>query len=92
MVLSKLFWPEMKSDAFQLHKALQGGFEGYARQYQKVRSLRTVFALPALGSVDVELAFRISKITLSVSPLHATLVFHFSEKGFLCLQFYFYCL
>lgn len=80
-VLSKMYWPRLKEDTFNVPPPVQEVQEAYAAQFEKINSKRKLVWLPAEGYVDVELELesRILRIE-GVKPAFATVIYAFSSE------------
>lgn len=58
----------------------------YEREYELLKPARKLYWEKHLGTVDLDLAFGEQVLSFSVSPVHATIIMHFEDRGTLtCL-------
>ena len=55
----------------------------YRAGYEALKGMRTLNWKSHLGLVDVEIELEDRTLNLTVSPIHATAIWHFQEKGIL---------
>ena len=60
----------------------------YTKGYEALKGMRTLQWKPHLGLVDLDIELEDRTLSLSVTPVQATAIIHFQEKGkklaFLC--------
>ena len=49
--------------------------------FQLLKGMRTLNWKTNLGLVNLEIELKDRKLSLSVSPIHATIIMHFQDKG-----------
>jgi anaphase-promoting complex subunit 2 len=80
VIVSKHFWPKLNMEAFTLHPKIQEYCAEYEKVYEKSKASRKLCWLTTCGVIDIE--FKITEPhNVSVSPPHATVLFHFLEKS-----------
>ncbi|ELT87319.1 hypothetical protein CAPTEDRAFT_150069 [Capitella teleta] len=81
MVLSAQFWPAFREGKIQLPEQMQGALDNYTRSFETLKGNRTLDWKSHLGLVQVELELKDGKtLQLSVTPVHAAIIWHFQEK------------
>lgn len=81
-VVSEHFWPSLQdNEGVILHPVAAELLEQYNQTYSIMKKPRELKWREQLGLVDLELEFENgSNSTFKVSPLHATLILHFSNE------------
>ena len=80
LILSVQFWPQLKEEKLELPNCMKTAMEEYCKAFEKVKVNRSLTWRPNLGLVDLEIELKGRNYLLQVSPLHATLIWHFQEK------------
>ncbi|XP_077986811.1 anaphase-promoting complex subunit 2-like [Glandiceps talaboti] len=80
MILSAQFWPSFREEKLELPQSIKDGMENYTKEYETLKGMRTLNWKPHLGLVNLDVELKDRKLTLSVSPIHATIIMHFQEK------------
>jgi anaphase-promoting complex subunit 2 len=78
-VLSSYFWPELRDDAFKLPAPIAELQAQYAKGFEAQHNMMRLQWLPALGRATVELEFEDRKVTESVPPWVASVIYAFEE-------------
>lgn len=76
-ILSKLCWPQMKSEDFLLPSAIESQLSLYGTGFSKLKQRRKLNWLRSLGNVDVELELEDRTIALTVAPEMASFIHSF---------------
>ncbi|KAJ3093051.1 Anaphase-promoting complex subunit 2 [Quaeritorhiza haematococci] len=85
LVLSKLFWPNIRTESFSVHPEVEWAMEHYAEQFEAVKAARKLQFIPNAGTVQLSLELQDRTLELSVPPMHATVIMHFQEHESLSL-------
>ncbi|XP_070531907.1 anaphase-promoting complex subunit 2-like [Ptychodera flava] len=80
MILSAQFWPSFREEKLELPQSIKDAMEKYTKEYETLKGMRTLNWKPHLGLVSLEVELKDRKLSLSVSPIHATIIMHFQEK------------
>jgi anaphase-promoting complex subunit 2 len=81
-ILSSFFWPSLRDDTFAVPEPIAALQEQYAKAFSSLKAMRKLEWLPALGRVDVELELEDRRITETVPPWVASVIYAFnSEDG-----------
>ncbi|GIY73163.1 anaphase-promoting complex subunit 2 [Caerostris darwini] len=80
MILSAQFWPTFKEEKFKLPEYMWQNLEKYTKAYETIKGNRSLTWKAHLGLVDVEIELKEKTLNMSVSPIHATILWHFQEK------------
>ncbi|KAL1920658.1 uncharacterized protein VTP21DRAFT_1035 [Calcarisporiella thermophila] len=80
MVLSRLFWPNFRSEELQLPSSIQRWMDAYANSFQRLKAARKIAWLNHLGTVELELELEDRTLDFRVSPAHAALIYLFQER------------
>lgn len=81
IVISAQFWPAFKDEKLALPPPVQASLERYTRAFEAIKGNRTLQWRPNLGQVTLEVDTGSRTLQLTVSPMHATLIYHFQEKA-----------
>lgn len=81
LILSSQFWPSFKNDTIELPDELKKVFDCFTKSYEAYKGNRTLFWRPFIGRVEVEIEVGSKKLNLSVSPIHAVIIYEFQKKG-----------
>lgn len=88
-IVSHIFWPALQNEQFKHHPRLQAGLDEFAAEYARLKNPRRLVWLNQLGTVNLELdviedqpdgTTGVETKHFSVSPLLATLIYHFEDK------------
>ncbi|CAN0290399.1 unnamed protein product, partial [Discosporangium mesarthrocarpum] len=74
------FWPPLLGDDMRLHPAMSKTMDEFSEAYSVIKNPRLLVWKKQLGVVQLTLSFENVERSFSVSPLHATLIMHFSDK------------
>lgn len=80
IVVSAQFWPTFKDEKLVLPAPVQASLDRYTRAFETIKGNRTLQWRPNLGQVVLEIDTGTRTLQLTVSPMHATLIYHFQEK------------
>lgn len=80
MILSAQFWPSFKEEKLILPEYIWKHLKNYTTAFEALKGNRTLVWKPHLGNVDLEIELKERTLQLSVSPVHATILWHFQEK------------
>lgn len=81
LILSSQFWPSFKNDTIELPEELKKVFDCFTKSYEAYKGNRTLFWRPFIGRVELEIEVGSKKLNLSVSPIHAVIIYEFQKKG-----------
>jgi anaphase-promoting complex subunit 2 len=80
-VVSGLFWPAFKNETVALPEPVQRKLDAYCKEFETQKPSQKLYIKEHLGQVDLELEFLDGRVLdYSVSPLLATIIFHFQEQ------------
>ncbi|CAG2054169.1 unnamed protein product [Timema podura] len=77
LILSAQFWPAFKEETLELPQIVKDHFQIYTEAFEMLKGNRTLNWKPHLGFVTIDIELKDRKISLSVSPIHATIIWHF---------------
>uniref|UniRef100_A0A1B6GF83 Anaphase-promoting complex subunit 2 n=3 Tax=Cuerna arida TaxID=1464854 RepID=A0A1B6GF83_9HEMI len=81
MILSAQFWPPFKEETkLELPEIAKEQFDIYTKAFETLKGNRTLSWKPHLGSVSLEIELKDRTLQLTVSPIHATIIWHFQDK------------
>ncbi|KAK3727174.1 hypothetical protein QZH41_015192, partial [Actinostola sp. cb2023] len=80
MILSAVFWPTFREEKLQIPDEVKESMDEYRSGYEALKGMRTLNWKSHLGLVDVEIELEDRTLNLTVSPMHATAIWHFQEK------------
>jgi len=80
IILSGQFWPQFKAETLELPVEVQESLEVYTKAFQTLKGNRTLQWKNHLGFANIDLEIGEKKINLTVSPIHAAIVYKFQEK------------
>lgn len=78
-ILSKLCWPQLKSEEFLLPSAIESQLSLYGTGFSKLKQRRKLKWLRSLGNVDVELELEDRTVALTVAPEMASFIHAFHD-------------
>ena len=78
-VLSRLFWPTMSEQTFELPPEIEGQQLAFESSFEKYKSSRNLTWVPSLGSVDIELELEDRTVRESVLPYQASVIYAFQQ-------------
>lgn len=81
MILSAQFWPHFNKETLELPEFVQEHLNTYTKAFETLKGNRTLCWKPQLGSVNLDIEIKDRKINLTVSPIHATIIWHFQSKN-----------
>ncbi|GFS60495.1 anaphase-promoting complex subunit 2 [Trichonephila inaurata madagascariensis] len=81
MILSAQFWPSFKEEKLKLPEYIWQNLKKYTTAFEALKGNRSLTWKSHLGSVDLEIELKGRILNLSVSPVHATILWHFQEKS-----------
>ncbi|XP_035222589.1 anaphase-promoting complex subunit 2-like [Stegodyphus dumicola] len=81
MILSAQFWPSFKEEKLRLPEHIWQNLKKYTTEFEALKGNRTLVWKPHLGTVDLEIELKGKTLNVSVSPVHATILWHFQEKS-----------
>ncbi|KAJ4430988.1 hypothetical protein ANN_19581, partial [Periplaneta americana] len=81
MILSAQFWPPFKEETLELPSFVKEHLQIYTKAFETLKGNRTLCWKPHLGSVNLDIELKDRKINLTVSPIHATIIWHFQTKN-----------
>lgn len=81
IILSKQFWPVFKDEKLQLHEKITEQLERFTKGFETLKGNRTLTWMSHLGLVDIEIELPDRQLSLSVTPVHATIIMHFQDKS-----------
>jgi anaphase-promoting complex subunit 2 len=81
MILSAQFWPPFKEETLELPSVVKEHLQIYTKAFETLKGNRTLNWKPHLGSVNIDIELKDRKINLTVSPIHATIIWHFQTKN-----------
>ena len=90
MILSAQFWPSFKEEKLRLPEYIWKHLKNYTTAFEALKGNRTLVWKPHLGNVDLEIELKERTLQLSVSPVHATILWHFQDKREFIVSFVFY--
>ena len=79
LILSAQFWPRFKNETLELPPVINDALEVYTKAFQKLKGNRTLVWKPHLGFTNIDLELGDKKVNLTVSPIHAAIIFLFQE-------------
>lgn len=91
LILSSQFWPAFKNETLELPPELKSVFDKYTKSYETYKGNRTLCWRHVTGRVDLEVEIGNKTLNLSVSPIHAVILYEFQEqsKQTICFPFEF---
>ncbi|CAG8816728.1 12299_t:CDS:2, partial [Racocetra persica] len=79
-IISKLFWPILKNEEFNVPKPISENMQKYENAFQILKPRRELKWLSSLGKVHVELELQDRTLEFEVAPIYATIIYHFQEQ------------
>ncbi|KPI45558.1 Anaphase-promoting complex subunit 2 [Cyphellophora attinorum] len=79
-ILSRLFWPAMSEQAFEMAPEISGRQMMYENGFEKYKSSRKLTWVQSLGQVEVELQLEDRVVRESVLPYQATVIYAFQDR------------
>ena len=80
-ILSRLFWPPFRSQNLKLPSELQNILDTYTAQYKVFKQSRSLEWYPTLGRLNMTIELADRTLQLEVTPLQATLLYHFQKQS-----------
>jgi len=81
LILSAQFWPQFKAESLQLPQEVTDSLDVYTKAFQTLKGNRTLVWKPHLGFANIDLEIGDKKINLTVSPIHAAIIYKFQEAA-----------
>lgn len=81
IIVSAQFWPQFKTETLELPENITKGLEAYTKAFEAVKGNRTLVWKPHLGNTNIDLEIGDKKINLTVSPIHAAIIYQFQVKA-----------
>lgn len=81
VVISAQFWPPLTEEKLVLPPSVQKSLDNYTKAFETIKGNRTLQWKPHLGQVELEIEIGNKLLNFSVSPIHATIIYHFQEKA-----------
>lgn len=81
LILSSQFWPAFKNETLELPPELKSVFDKYTKSYETYKGNRTLVWRPVTGRVDLEIEIGNKTLNLSVSPIHAVILYQFQAQS-----------
>ncbi|KAJ3342591.1 anaphase-promoting complex subunit 2 [Entophlyctis luteolus] len=79
LIISRLFWPELKSEPVKPSRIILEYLKPFDETYAQLKSMRTIRHMLDYGSVDLELEFADRTVSFSVTPAQASLIGFFDS-------------
>ncbi|KAJ3380217.1 anaphase-promoting complex subunit 2 [Entophlyctis sp. JEL0112] len=79
LIISRLFWPELKSEPVKPSRIILEYLKPFDETYAQLKSMRTLRHMLDYGSVDLELEFADRTVSFSVTPAQASLIGFFDS-------------
>ncbi|XP_072176276.1 anaphase-promoting complex subunit 2-like [Diadema setosum] len=80
MILSAQFWPNLKEEKLEVPEEIKTCMEQYTKSYEVLKGMRTLNWKTNLGQVSLDIELRDRTLSLTVSPIQATILMHFQDK------------
>lgn len=80
LILSSQFWPAFKNDTLELPDDIQDVFKKFTDAYQVYKGNRTLVFRPFIGRVEIEIEIGNRTLNMTVSPVHAVIIYSFQEQ------------
>ena len=82
IILSAQFWPQFTAmEKLQLPEVVTKSLERYTKAFEAMKGNRTLVWKTHLGFANIDLEIGKEKKNLTVSPVHAAIIYHFQEKA-----------
>merc|ERR1719357_1737200 len=81
LILSAQFWPQFKNESLELPHEVSEALDVYTKAFQTLKGNRTLVWKPHLGFANVDIEIGDKKINLTVSPIHAAIIYKFQEAA-----------
>ncbi|EGD78910.1 hypothetical protein PTSG_01885 [Salpingoeca rosetta] len=80
-VLSRLFWPGLKTDNLDLPKDLETHLQYYMQKFKGQTQMQTLEFRPTMGTVDLTVELETRTLELRVPPVAAAALLKFEEQS-----------
>lgn len=80
MIVSAQFWPAFKEEKLELYHTITEQMNAYTKAFETLKGSRTLYWKNHLGAVDIEIELENRTMSLSVTPVQATIIMHFQDK------------
>ncbi|CAB3385376.1 Hypothetical predicted protein [Cloeon dipterum] len=80
IILSAQFWPPFKEENLEVPPIVKEHLDDYTKAFEALKGNRTLSWKPHLGYVNLDIELKDRTLNLTVSPIHATIIWHFQEK------------
>lgn len=81
IILSAQFWPPFKEETLEVPPIVKEHLENYTKAFETLKGNRTLSWKPHLGYVNLDIELKDRKLNLTVSPIHATIIWHFQNQS-----------
>jgi len=81
LILSAQFWPQFKAENLELPHEVTEALDVYTKAFQTLKGNRTLVWKPHLGFANIDLEIGDKKLNLTVSPIHAAIIYKFQEAA-----------
>jgi len=81
LVVSSVFWPQLSKTTFSLHPELEVHKTMYNASFKKLKKPRELVWYDTLGKVELDVEIHGVLKTFNVTPLQASVIMHFGNKG-----------
>jgi anaphase-promoting complex subunit 2 len=81
IILSGQFWPQFKAETLELPLEVRESLDVYTKAFQTLKGNRTLHWKHHLGFANLDLEIGDKKINLTVSPVHAAIIYKFQDRG-----------
>lgn len=82
MILSAQFWPaRLREEKVELPGCLKDSLTGFTKAYELLKGNRTLCWKPHLGLVNLEIELKNKTLNYCVSPVHATIIWHYQQQS-----------
>lgn len=81
LIVSAQFWPSLKQEDIILPAPVTEALEKYTKAFEMIKGNRTLEWQKHIGTVKLEIEHGGVKASFSVSPIQATIIWHFQEQG-----------
>ncbi|XP_050297527.1 anaphase-promoting complex subunit 2 [Anthonomus grandis grandis] len=81
LIVSQQFWPPFKDETLELHSTVTDQMKKFNTAFELLKGSRTLCYKNHLGVVDLDIELNDRTMSLSVTPVHATIIMHFQDKS-----------
>lgn len=83
LILSSQFWPVFKNDTLEMElpAGIKEVFDRFTKSYEAYKGNRTLCWRPVIGRVDIEIELSNKTLNLTVSPMHAVVIYEFQGQS-----------